>query len=108
MGERKATARRLAKALIEEGKPLKAEFLIFADSIIPREAEPGQRLDMELAFFAGAAYLFSSLMEVLDDEAEETAEHLRWVEIIHDELEVWRRTIAERVIVERSPHQGRA
>jgi hypothetical protein len=54
--------------------------------------------ELQLAFMAGADHLFSSIMNILDADAEPTDADLRRMDQIHRELEGWRGRLAERVM----------
>lgn len=94
----------LTKGLTDQGKLIEAGFVLFANYVIPKGAPPAQYTDMRLAFMAGAEHVFSSIMNVLDEGDEPTADDLRRMDLIHRELEAWRAKLSERI----QPSQGSA
>ena len=63
-----------------------------------------QRQLMRLAFFAGAEHLFSCMMGTLDPGKEPTKADMRRMDLLHEELQRWRRTEAQVF----TPAQGNA
>ena len=55
---------------------------------------PGQQLsDMRKAYMLGAQHLFASIMGILDPGNEPTDRDLKRMDLIHDELEAFRRSL---------------
>lgn len=92
------------KILIDQGKLIEAGFALFAEYVIPKDASPGQKTDIQLAFMAGAEHLFSSIMTILDPGEEPTEADMRRLHLISEELNEWR----ERLINLVTPTQGSA
>jgi hypothetical protein len=83
-------ATELTKKLTDEGKLIEAGFEAYRHLVIAKDAPPIQVSEMRLSFMAGAEYLFSSVMTILDPGEEPTATDLRRMDQIHQELEAWR------------------
>lgn len=62
----------------------------YRDQVIPKSAGAVQRAETEQAFYSGAAYLFDSIMTILDPGAEPTERDLQTMESIMLELSAWR------------------
>lgn len=76
----------LAKKLADQGKLLEAGFLAMRATIIPAGASEGQVSDMRIAYMGGAQHLFATMMAMLDPESGPTANDLRRMSLISDEL----------------------
>lgn len=94
----------LTKEMTDRGKLVEAGFAAFALYVIPKDAPPVQLREMRLAYMAGAEHLFSSIMNILDEGQEPTADDMRRMSLIHKEIGEWRAILSERV----DPAQGRA
>lgn len=103
-GQIDETASQLTKALIDDGKLIEAGFVAFANLVIPKDASPTQQREMRLAFMAGAEHVWSSVMNVLDEGEEPTADDMRRMDAIQTEIDAWRAKLSERI----NPAQGRA
>lgn len=83
----------ITKQLTDEGRLVEAGFT--AMQVIALEgASDAQIHDMRLAFMAGADHLFSSIISILDPDAEPTPKDLQRMDLIDGELEKWRTLIA--------------
>ena len=52
-----------------------------------------QRTEMRKAYMLGAQHLFASLMGILDSDREPTAKDLHRMDLIHQELDAFRRSL---------------
>jgi hypothetical protein len=77
----------LSRRLADEGKLIEAGWVSLRMVAIPLDAPAVQLNEMRLAFMAGAQYLFSSILGMLDPDIEETPDDLRRMELIDAELE---------------------
>lgn len=92
------------RQLADEGKLIELGWLAFRRFVVSKDAPELQVSEMQMAFMAGAEHLFSSIMNILEPDAEPTAADLRRMELIERELAAWRVKIEERI----NPTQGRA
>lgn len=76
----------LSKDWIDKGKIIEAGFAALRLAVIPADAPDVQVAEMRKAFFAGAQHLFASIVTVLDDGSEPTADDLRRMDLIEKEL----------------------
>lgn len=76
----------LSRKLVDEGFLIEAGWLALRAISIP-VASAIQIDQMRMAYFAGAQHLFSSIMTIMDEDAEPTAKDLQRMEKIHLELE---------------------
>lgn len=75
-----------SRRLTDEGKLIEAGWIGLRLASIP-EDEPELQLDeMRNAFFAGAQHLFSSIMTILEPDAEPTEKDLKRLSLIDAEL----------------------
>lgn len=79
----------LSKKLADQGNLIEAGWVGFRIAAMPQGASQAQITDTRYAFMAGAAHLFSSIMTVLDPEAEITEDDMRRMDLIHQELEAF-------------------
>lgn len=86
MAEKAFLERRL-RELTAKGKLIEAGWIGLRLMAVPLDAEPIQLEEMRNAFFAGAAHLLHSLMFIMDPGLEETADDLKRVDLIRDELD---------------------
>lgn len=77
---------RLTRELTDKGKLIEAGWIGLRLAAIPLDAAPIQLTDMRRAFFAGAAHLFSSILTMMDADAEPTAADLGRMDLIDEEL----------------------
>jgi hypothetical protein len=78
--------RSYARSMADRGRLLESGFTGFRLAVIPLDAPPTRVAEMRLAFMAGAHYLFSSFMLVLDTGADPTVADLRRMDLIEREL----------------------
>ena len=93
----------LAKRMIDQGKLIEGGYEIFAHFVIAKDASQAQREEMRLAFMAGAEHLFSTIMGVLDPGDEPSADDMRRMDLIQQEIDAWRAKLQLRI----NPTQGR-
>lgn len=77
---------RLTKELTEAGKLVEAGWVGLRLAVIPPNASAVQLEEMRMAFFAGAQHLFSSLMNIMEEDAEPTEADLHKMELVDLEL----------------------
>ena len=87
----------ISKKLADDGKIIAAGFAGLRLSIIPPGAPQAQVDDMEAAYMGGAQHLWSSIMSILDPEAEPTLADLRRMDLIDKELRAYATRLQERV-----------
>ena len=88
--------RRLERELVDKGKLIEAGWVGLRLAAIPEDAGKPQLEEMRNAFFAGAQHLFSSIMDVLDDDREPTEADLARMGLIQSELDVFIRDFSRR------------
>jgi hypothetical protein len=94
----------LTKRLADEGKLIEAGW-VGLRLFVGLENAPAAQLDeMRLAFMAGAQHLFASMVNMLDPDTDVTEAELMRMELIHRELETFRKEIELRA----APPQGSA
>jgi hypothetical protein len=79
----------LVRRLTDEGRLIEAGFVALRQMVIPPDAPVTQVNEMRKAFFFGAQHLWGSVMSILEPGAEVTANDLRWMTQINEELEEW-------------------
>jgi hypothetical protein len=84
-------AQELSKKLTDQGRLIEAGWIILRAMAVPPNAPEVQINEMRYAFMAGAQHLFSSIMSVLDPGEEPTPADLRRLDLIHTELEAFRK-----------------
>ena len=77
---------RLSRELTDQGKLIEAGWVGLRLAAIPSDAGRTQLEEMRQAFFAGAQHLFSSIMTILDPDAEPTEKDLERMDLIDKEL----------------------
>lgn len=77
----------LAKALVDKGLLVEAGWMGFRLGAMHPDAPADQVSEMRLAFFAGAQHLFTSMMTMLDPDAEPTEQDMERMTQISKELE---------------------
>jgi len=98
----RAYLERLTKELTDKGLLIEAGYAAFRLYCIPLHASKDQLEDMRIAFFAGAQHLYGSIMTVLDPGDEPSDADLNRMRVIHDELEVFRKDLEQRMPTEGS------
>ena len=95
MGEakRRAIVDELTKRLVDDGKLIEAGWQALRAMAISRDASEAQLSDLRIAFFSGAQHVFGSMMSMLDEDKEPTEADIKRMELIHQELEEFRRQL---------------
>lgn len=89
-----AAAEKLTRDLIDAGKIIEGGWVGFQLMVFPDGVSQIQQDEMRKAFFAGAAHLMASIMNVLDPEDEPTERDLRRMSLIHKELDDFQKKFA--------------
>lgn len=79
--------KKLERQLADDGRIIEAGWIGLRAVALSSEAPQVQIDEMRSAFFAGAAHLFATIMSVLDEDAEPTADDMRRMTLINDELQ---------------------
>lgn len=86
--EEAAVVEQITKKFADEGRLIEGGWQVMQMLVLPPTAPAIQVTEMRKAFFGGAQHLFASIMTVLDpDDGEPTANDLRRMELIHEELQ---------------------
>jgi hypothetical protein len=83
----------LSRRLADEGKLIEAGWVALRIQTIPLNAPEVQLQEMRMAYMAGAQHLFSSIMTILEPGQDETEADLTRMDLIHKELEVFRKEL---------------
>jgi hypothetical protein len=100
----RAFLERLSRELTDQGKLIEAGWVAMRLGFVPLDAPADQLHEMRLAFFAGAQHLFSSIMTILEPDAEPTDKDLARMDLIDKEL----RAFIKDFEIKHVPTQGRA
>ena len=100
----RAYLERLSRELTDKGKLIEAGWLGLRIACELEDAPAIQLEEMRNAFFAGAQHLFSSIMTILEPDAEPTDKDLERLDLIDGEL----RAFINDFSVRRLPTGGRA
>jgi hypothetical protein len=84
-------AHKLSKRLSDQGRLIEAGWILLRAMAVPPDAPEVQVNEMRYAFMAGAQHLFGSIMSTLDPGEEPTNADLRRLDLIHNELEAFRK-----------------
>lgn len=76
----------VTKEYTDKGLLIEAGWRAYQIVVLPKDAGPVQIDETRKAFFAGAQHLFASIMSVLDPDEEPTANDLRRMDLIDQEL----------------------
>lgn len=82
----KALLERLSRELVDKGKLIEAGWVGLRVACDLEDAPAVQLQEMRNAFFAGAQHLFSSIMTILEPDAEPTDKDLERMDLIDKEL----------------------
>jgi len=102
MGEHKRNkaieeaATKLTAGATDEGRIVELGAIAFLGFVLPNGASPVQLREMRMAFIAGADFLFTSIMNVMEAGTEPTPKDLERMSRIHDELERFRKEFTTR------------
>lgn len=89
--EIRTLAHELSKRLSDQGRLIEAGWVILRAMAVPPDAPEVQINEMRYAFMAGAQHLFSSIISILEPGEEPTDADLRRLDLIHNELEAFRK-----------------
>jgi len=84
-------AHELSKKLADDGKLIEAGWAILRGVAVAPDAPQVQIDEMRMAYMAGAQHLFSSMISIMDPGEEPTDADLNRMDLIHRELEAWRK-----------------
>jgi hypothetical protein len=87
-------AQDMMETLTQQGKIIEGGFASFHITVISPDAPPIQICEMRKAFFAGALHLFTSILMLLDENAEPTSKDIQVLELIQKELENFQKSIS--------------
>jgi hypothetical protein len=79
----------LSRKLADDGKLIEAGWVGLRIAAVPLNAPAVQIEEMRNAFMAGAQHLFSSIMTIMEPDAEPTEADMRRMSLISDELEAF-------------------
>jgi hypothetical protein len=82
----RAFLERLTKELADEGLLIESGWVGYRLHVMSPDAPPLQLDECRMAFMAGAQHLFSSIMNILEPDAEPTDADLRKMDLIDREL----------------------
>jgi hypothetical protein len=82
----RAYLERLSRDLADQGKLIEAGWVGLRLAAVPLDAPKIQLEEMRNAFFAGAQHLFSSIMTILEPDAEPTDKDMERMDLIDKEL----------------------
>src|SRR5574337_671835 len=82
----RAFLERLSRELADQGKLIEAGWIGLRIACKLEDAPKIQLQEMRQAFFAGAQHLFSSIMTILEPDAEPTEKDLQRMDLIDKEL----------------------
>ena len=98
MDDKHKLAAELTKKMADEGKLVEAGFA--AMQVIALQGAPEHQInDMRIAYMAGAEHLFRSIIVIMDEDAEPTAQDMQRMDLINAELEQWRAVLEQYVDV---------
>jgi|SRR5262252_9415924 len=87
----------LTKRMANDGCLIEMGWVALRRLAVPPNAPDLQVNEMRMAFMAGAQHLFTSILSVLDPGEEPTDADLRRLDLIHKELETFRKEMELRV-----------
>lgn len=83
----------LVKKLADEGRVVEGGWAAMRLLTVPPDAPAIQVNEMRKAFFMGAQHLYASIMEIMDKDREPTERDFKRMELIHNELEAFRKEV---------------
>jgi len=87
----------LVKRLSADGRLIEMGWVALRRIAVPHDAPPEQIHEMRMAYMAGAQHLFASMMGFLDPGEEPTDDDMKRIELIHNELEAFRKEMELRI-----------
>lgn len=100
----KTILEKLSSELTDEGRLIEAGWIGMRIACVPDDTPEIQISEMRLAFFGGAQHLFSSIMSIMEADAEPTAKDLERMSLIEAELRRFELELKLRAM----PVQGRS
>lgn len=94
----------LVNKMAADGRLIEAGWVALRELVIPDNAPDVQVSEMRMAYMAGAQHLFSSIIAMMDPGTEPTDEDIRRMDLIHIELEEFRKELELRF----GPSEGSA
>lgn len=88
----------MANNLKTKQPSIAAAWRSYRELVLPRTIAPGMRDDLQLAFFAGAATLFYSIIATLDEGEEPTEADLARMDAINNEIETFAKSFDSEVL----------
>lgn len=85
----RAAAEAITKQLANEGRLIEGGWRALMILCKLETAPEVQKQEMKRAYYAGAQHLFSSIVNIMDEDREPTAGDLHKMDLIHSELEKW-------------------
>jgi hypothetical protein len=77
----------------DKGKIIEGGWMAYVATSGLETAPEVQRVEMRKAYMLGAQHLFASIMGILDPGSEPTEKDLKRMDLIHNELEAFRRSL---------------
>lgn len=77
----------LARAVTDPGAPIEAGWLVVRDILLSHATTPRQEAAARRLFYLGAQHLFATIAAVMDEGRDPTADDLRRVDLVNQELE---------------------
>jgi hypothetical protein len=90
----RAFLERLTKQLANEGKLVEAGWVALRLNCISDKAPAIQLQEMRLAYMAGAQHMFASLIGIMDEDRKPTADDMKRMELIANELKGYEQELA--------------
>jgi hypothetical protein len=94
---------RLAKELSDQGRLIEAGWIALRELWLSPNTPPDKAKALRWAFMAGSQHLFASIISILDPGEEPTDKDLKRIDLIHAELETFRKEMEADL-----PTRGRA
>jgi len=88
----RALAEEITKKLADDGSLIEAGFRAMCILYLPREVSSEQLDDMRCVYYLGADHIFTSVLSVLEPDAEPTDKDLERMTKVYRELEAFRKT----------------
>ena len=86
-------ADKIAADWADKGKLIEGGWQAFVIVGGLKDAPTQQLTDMRKAYMLGAQHLFASIMQIMDADREPTAQDMRRMDLIHRELDAFRRSL---------------
>lgn len=113
MSDREEVVHALADELVklqrewaDKGQVIAGGAAMFEALFLPKDAPEGQRNDMRVAFTAGAEYIFSTTMSIMDGGDEVSDKDLARMDAIQKEVDVFRAFMRDHIAETASRRKG--